>query len=135
MPDYIIRLNHPDLVARFMAPGESVLFDSFYLLLIIAVSTIGLFTFSNFSYENPFTRKTTIGMYLLTGVLILFIVAKVFRSEWFSDYLFHETGENLVIDSGRNLYLTEMILTAIVMRLAVVFRKGTRLQEEQDQTV
>lgn len=120
---------------KAFAPDKIYFLYGLRLLFIAILGIILSFTFWNFTYQRPFTKQTTLGMLLITICLFVFVSIEILRITWITDYLKNKTGKNFEIDTTYIFFSPEFWLAAIFLRITKIFKKGMKLQQEQDLTV
>jgi len=134
-PSREVIIRNPDFLINFLAPDELFIMDNLRLLFFGIGGIILVITFWNFSYERPFTKQTTLGIKLLTIGFFVFISSQLLRNAWLIDYLKQRTGKEFELDTLNIFYNLEFWLGFIFLRITKIFKKGQKLQQEQDLTV
>lgn len=130
-----ISINNPPFLIKAFAPDKIYFLDGLRLLFIAIVGIILCFTFWDFTYRRPFTKQTTLGILLITICLFVMISIEIMRNAWLVDYLKDKTGQSFEMDTTNFFFSPEVWLSAIFLRITKIFKKGTKLQHEQDLTV
>lgn len=130
-----ISIKNPPFLIKAFAPDELYFLDGLRLLFIAIVGIILCFTFWDFTYQRPFTKQTSLGMLLITICLFVMVSLEILRNGWIVDYLKDKTGQNFEIDTANFFFSPEVWLGAIFLRITKIFKKGTKLQQENDLTV
>lgn len=128
-------IDKPDFWSNFFSPHESFTSDPLRILLSIIFLIILLISFSDFNYQKPFTKRTTLGVHLMFYTILFFVCIYLLRNMWFIERVHKITGEEFRFTGFNILAYPEFWLAFVLQRVARVFKKGRRLQEEQDLTV
>ena len=127
-------INHPKYLAQLLGNENGPFFNCLDLFFEGLASVIIIFTFWNFTYERPFTKKTLLGFRLITFCLFGYYTSNIFRNQYIINYVESVTGKSFTSRADHE-FIYFIFLGALFIRLSKIFNKGNKLQQEQDLTV
>ncbi|MEJ7671146.1 MAG: hypothetical protein WKF59_00085 [Chitinophagaceae bacterium] len=130
-----ITISKPSFKMRLLAPEDLLIADPLYCIIIIIVCITLLFKFWNFSFKYPFSRNTFYGIRFIAVAVGVFLVANFWRYQWFNSEIKELTNGLYKYKILTPFNLPEFWILMILYRLDYVFKKGYKLQIEQELTV
>ncbi len=121
--------------------NQSLVLYSCLFSLAIAVSALKAYLFyvviklfMQLNLKKPFNEQVSFGITKI-GYCALFIGLLGYLAERFNKGLLHKGYETSVINSYWNDSETFLLLSAVIVVIAMIFKKGIELQNENDLTV
>ncbi len=128
-----LHILQPTTKMQYFAPD--LVFDLGYIILFLLSGILLLIFFREFTYRNPFTKKALWGIRALFGLLLGFMIANLYRLDWFANQISEVTSGQYIFERPGLLHLPEFWILVVLLRLLRMFSQGLSLQKESQLTI
>lgn len=130
-----INILHPNFVHRLLAPGLDSIPGNLYWFLMIGICIIGLLYFQKFTLQEPFSRRTYLGVRALSWLMCFILIVHGVTNVWLNSQVKELTNGQYRPILQMPMLMPEFWIFLVLQRVVYIFRKGYQLSLDQQYTI